>query len=89
MLQTNLSVYCHQKQKGHFNANLLSAQSEPVLKAVFSEADTIKDEEDGGVGPFGARGQRAADLLWDDPQNPARRVVAHLHQLVWVWRFQR
>lgn len=62
--------------------DLLGAQSQPVLESVLGEANAIKDQETGGVGLFGARGQRVSALDWDNAQAPAHCVVAHLHQLV-------
>lgn len=78
----SLSVYCHQKQQGYLNVYLLGAQSEPVLLSILSEANTIKDQEAGHVGLFGAWGQRVSALVWDNAQAPTHCVVAHFHQLV-------
>lgn len=64
------------------NVYLLGAQSEPVLQSILSEANTIKDQEAGRAGLFGARGQRVNAVVWHDAQAPAHCVVAHLHQLV-------
>lgn len=75
-------MYCNQKQWGYLNVYLLGAQSEPVLHSVLSEANTIKDQEAGHVGLFGARGHRVKALVWDNDQAPTHCVEVHLHQLV-------
>lgn len=62
--------------RGTLKVYLFGTQSEPVLQSIRSEAHTIRDQEAGGVGVFGARGQR------DNAQAPAHCVVAHLHQLL-------
>lgn len=79
-----LTLDCwHQKQCSYLNVHLLGAQSEPVLHSVLGEADAIKEHEAGRAGLSGARAERA------NAQAPTHRVVAHLHQLIGVWRFQR